>query len=105
MYKSKPEEKAAHINYSKRRGGFFRFFMNEMRAIIYNRKLVLCFLLFLVMNVGLLTVAFDTDEVDSTVYTRLRTDSDSIMDMYMEDPESETYKQLYDEYTARTTYD
>ena len=105
MYKSKPEEKAANINYSKRRGGFFRFFMNEMRAIIYNRKLVLCFLLFLVMNVGLLTVAFDTDEVDSTVYTRLQTDTDSIMDMYMEDPESETYKQLYDEYTASTTYD
>lgn len=105
MYKSKPEKKAAHINYSKRRGGFFRFFMNEMRAIIYNRKLVLCFLLFLVMNVGLLTVAFDTDEVDSTVYTRLQTDTDSIMDMYMEDPESETYKQLYDEYTASTTYD
>ena len=57
------------------------------------------------MNVGLLIVAFATDEVDSTQYARLRTDPDSIMDMYMEDPESETYKQLFDEYMASTTYD
>ena len=105
MSRSKQMEKAATISHSGRRGGFFRFFINEIRAILYNRKLILCFLLFLVMNVGLLIVAFATDEVDSTQYARLRTDPDSIMDMYMEDPESETYKQLFDEYMASTTYD
>lgn len=86
-----------------------RYFLNEIHAILCNRKLVLCFLLFLVLNAGLLTVYFDTDEIDDGDYLRIKTemaaDSEYIFEAYGNDPESETCKVLYQEYMACSTYD
>ncbi len=70
---------------------------------------MLCFLLFLVLNAGLLTVYFDTDEIDDEYYLRIKTemaaDSEYIFEAYGNDPESETCKVLYQEYMACSTYD